>query len=955
MDAILFINPQEEILEANSSFEELFGYSIDEITKIGLKKFLGPAYPEFSLFLEDLNSNKKSEFSNKSKEFDFQGKSGQTIPVEISLDYFKAENGKLIVIFIRDLSSLKQARSELKSSNKRFRSLVENAAEALFVHDFQGKLVDVNKQACESLGYTRDELLHLNILDIEQDFDLENAQKEWSKIKIGEPYTLYGHQKRKNGTIFPVEVRFAAIEPDGEKLFMGLVRDITERVELEESLKHYHEWISFAQKAAKSGFWDWDMITDELTWTPELYDLFGIPLNENPSFDIWLEIMHPDDKEKAMNNINQAIAEHKFLENEYRVIRPDGEEVWIRALGSTNYDEKDRPLRMSGICLDISSLKEEERILRESEERYHSLFENMLNGFAYCKMIFQEGKPQDFIYLDVNKSFEDLTGLKDVTGKYVSEVIPGIKESDPELFETYGRVALSGKPEVFEIFLESLQEWFSVSVYSPRREHFVAVFDTITPRKEAEEKLKKSLKRETFFGDIIRNASLAIAVAYPNGSIGITNKAFEELTGYSHEELKSIDWSRELTPVKWQETEEKHLEELLKTKKSVTYEKEYIRKDGSVVPIELVVHPHFNSDKNLEYYFAFISDLTERNKVASVIKESESKYRVLFEKSSSYLILVSAKGELLDVNESAVNLSGLSKEELIGKNFTDLSIAPKSEIIKHKENISKVLKGEQVQPYESTLIDNEGKTHYIMISLNPLTKNNVISSFHVICNDITDLKLAEKEIKKSLQEKELLLQEIHHRVKNNMQIISSLLNLQSYNVTEEETKDILKDSQGRIKAMSMVHEKLYQSPDLSHVNFKGYIEKLVYNLFYSYEIPNSVKVNIDIDDIELNMETTIPLGLIINELVTNSLKFAFPDNEGSIYIILKTNGDKHTLTVSDDGVGFNKEIKIEKMTSLGLQLVNSLVNQLDGSIDIDYTKGAKFTIKFQEMKYKGRI
>jgi PAS domain S-box-containing protein len=132
-----------------------------------------------------------------------------------------------------------------------------------------------------------------------------------------------------------------------------------------------------------------------------------------------------------------------------------------------------------------------EKLLRESEEMYRSLFENMMNGFAYCRMFFDGDTPLDFIYLSVNDAFEKQTGLKDVVGRRVSEVIPGIRESDPGLFEVYGRVAMTGNPEQFETYVEALEQWYWISVYSPAREHFVAVFDVITKRKQAEEKLQK--------------------------------------------------------------------------------------------------------------------------------------------------------------------------------------------------------------------------------------------------------------------------------------------------------------------------------------------------------------------------------------------------------------------------------------------------------------------------------
>lgn len=227
-----------------------------------------------------------------------------------------------------------------------------------------------------------------------------------------------------------------------------------------------------------------------------------------------------------------------------------------------------------------------------------------------------------------------------------------------------------------------------------------------------------------------------------------------------------------------------------------------------------------------------------------------------------------------------------------------------------------------------------------------------------MARDITLEKKISKEIKESLKEKEVLLQEIHHRVKNNMQIISSLMSLQTKYVDDEVSLDVLKESQNRVKSMALVHEKLYLSEDLTHINIYNYINNLVLDLFFSYGVSrDQITPIIDIDEIKLNIETAVPCGLIINELVSNVIKHAFRDKKGGkMWLSLHLTDDNQIeLMVADNGSGLPNGFNINSSNSLGMQLVNSLVNQLDGSIKIKRSNGTKFTILFKELIYENRI
>jgi two-component sensor histidine kinase len=224
--------------------------------------------------------------------------------------------------------------------------------------------------------------------------------------------------------------------------------------------------------------------------------------------------------------------------------------------------------------------------------------------------------------------------------------------------------------------------------------------------------------------------------------------------------------------------------------------------------------------------------------------------------------------------------------------------------------------------------------------------------------DITPRKQAEEALRASLHEKEILLKEIHHRVKNNMQVISSLLSLQSRHLTDKAAIEMFRESQQRIRSMALVHEKLYQSKDLSRIDFSKYIESLIMFLFHSYRVNSDlVRMKTEVRNVLLDINSAIPCGLIINELVMNALKHAFPGGrKGEIIVSLRPSGDdRFILSVSDDGVGFPAGLDFHKTETLGMQLVTMLVDQLDGTISLERKPGTRFEVVFRELKYKPRI
>jgi two-component sensor histidine kinase/PAS domain-containing protein len=332
-------------------------------------------------------------------------------------------------------------------------------------------------------------------------------------------------------------------------------------------------------------------------------------------------------------------------------------------------------------------------------------------------------------------------------------------------------------------------------------------------------------------------------------------------------------------------------------------------------------------------------------------EDSRIKYFDLYNLAPVGYFTLNEKGLIIDANIVGASMLEIDFKDLFKTAFV-LFISPdyKNRFYHLLQDLMEI---GDIKTAELEMITNEGNNFYAHLE-SILNVGDLDNGLKIAIFDVSDRKNAERQLKKSLEEKEVLIREIHHRVKNNLQIIASLLHLQETCVDGEKL-DVLKESELRVKSMAIIHEKIYQSPTLTDINIKDYIETLVYDILYTYGIhKETIQTNLNISDINLNIDTAIPLGLIINELVTNSVKYAFPESKGIITIELKSNKEEMELTITDDGKGLPNDINLDNSDTLGLQLVNNLTNQIDGKIEIDRNHGTQFKINFKGIKYKKR-
>ncbi|MCF7858324.1 MAG: PAS domain S-box protein [Candidatus Cloacimonetes bacterium] len=460
---------------------------------------------------------------------------------------------------------------------------------------------------------------------------------------------------------------------------------------------------------------------------------------------------------------------------------------------------------------------------------------------------------------------------------------------------------------------------------------------------KAEKALKENAQKLNL---IIDQSPIGVSTTNMEGKFLSANKAFCKMLGYSEKEITQKKF-HDITHPDDIDKNINYNKDLISQKiPSFDMLKRFIKKNGEVIYVSLRSQLVVDEDGKPLFEIGITEDITNRLKARTDLIRSEKRLNVIFRNALDVILVVDEKsGEILDANKALFNVLAYKKASILGQNlillFPNDSNEEKNLTLKKLTTKNDVIELHDIKRKDGSLCPMDISTTKI-----PWGEKKALL---VNLRDVTKRRKAEIKIQQNLKEKEIMLMEIHHRVKNNLQIISSMLKMQSAYIKDKDSLHYFKDSQSRVKTMSLIHESLYQSEDLTHVNLDEYISKLIRQLQISFgSKKKDIKITTKIANIHWNINKTIPLGLLINEIVTNAYKFAFEDKTcGEIKILLNCQDDCCVLNITDNGISMPEEIDIKDSSSLGLNLIQALVSQLHGTMEFSRNKGTSYRIEFK--------
>ena len=864
------------------------------------------------------------------------------------------------VIVTTDITERKQAEETLRESEARYRSLFEGVPIGLYRTTPSGQILDVNPALVRLLGYPNRELLMaISVPDLYMN-PLERTH--WLALieREGIVHDFEVQFRKYDGTIIWVRDTGEAILDDSGQVqiyYNGNVEDITDRKQDEKALRESEAKFRSLVEHALEGILILDLqgtilfANNAMARTLEADDRAGL-IGRNV-----MEFVAPESREDVVKDFIEVSHGHDAYLAHYNVISAKGNKIVVESIGKViSYEGK--PADLVSIR-DITEQKKAEDALQETNEYLRKLID-----FGNAPIIVWSPEFEITLF---NQASVHLTGRieQEVIGQKIDILFPAdSREASLALIKK----TLEGERwEIVEIPILAVDGttrtvlWNTANILTAEAE-LISTFAQgvdVTERKRGELKLKSALK--------------SLKEAHHLASIGTWDWVKENDTVTWSEELYNIA-GRDLsllaptyaehphvyTPASWDRLSSA-VTRALTTGEQYNLELELVRPDGSIRWVNTFGGVKRDGNGNVIGLHGTVQDITERKRA----EESLQLHSHIVQNMAEGVIIIRASdGMIVYANPRFERMFGYDPNELIGRNISTINAPDDRDPQTIANEISRYLKETGVWNGEVQNIRKDGTTFWCYANVSTFHHQIHGQIWISVHEDITERKQAEDTLKSTLTEKEVLLREIHHRVKNNLAGIISLIDLQIGTVSDPVTISLLKDLETRIRSMALVHESLYRTEDLAHISFTHYTEELTRYLFQAYGTQTDIRCRIEMGDVTMPIETAIPCGLVMSEIVTNSLKYAFPHTFSceeirgepcTIALTLHRENSDYLLNITDNGTGIPEGNDVSSSHSLGLFLIGFIVeHQLRGSLEINTAAGTAYTIRFPVPEVKER-
>lgn len=809
---------------------------------------------------------------------------------------------------------------------------------AMFVYEIGSlRIVDANLPALKKYGFSKHELLQKRMSDlgVRIHYDREFIGDE--PIQTSVPKNLWRH-RGKSGGEWVVQLTTQRFLHNGRSVELAVAHDVDSIVT--SGPEAIEELPGIENNHLPFGVIEWNSSLEVIGFTEEaekIFDQMHRSILQMPACSLWFV---PDEFNERVTNILKS-GDHEgevYFTLQSEVKKSSGDDATCQWFNLVTFDDRNNLARIYSVIEEMTSQRKTLLDLGNTGLSFRIFNEQ---SFAGAYVI----SNRSFVY--VNPRLTELTGysLREFTDEI--ELLDLISPDDVGLVNRQIKKWEKNPDGSFEFTLRIVTKQgktlhiktFGSAVETDADQILLGVVVDQTDHVKALEGYRSSLQSYQSLFDSITDS---IYIQDKDGTFLEINKEVEKMYGYKKEEILGK------TPAFLAAKEKVDLEDTMQRfRKALAGEPQYFRwwgrrKDGEVFPKDLKLSKgrFFGHD----VVIAVARDCTEIVRREEELKRNEELFEQLFRNSPLGIALLDKDSKILQVNQGFESLFGYRQSEISGKDLDDL-IVPDDDLSQARRL------SESTEPFTFTKKrrTKSGELLDVIIYGVPVIVEGETIAIYGLYMDITDRIDAEEKVKKSLEEKEVLLSEIHHRVKNNLAVISGLLELQFHNLESAEAKSALRDSQMRVSSMALIHEKLYQNENLSEIDFGAYMKELVDVIVDSHgNEQRSVRIELESDPVKLPIAKAIPCGLILNEIVTNSLKYAFPESHKDpvIGINLQHENGRAVMEISDNGVGLPKPFEEVGDGSLGTLLIKTLIGQLEAELTVDGESGTRYIFSF---------